>query len=150
MDHAQWDVFLLANRYTLLDQEVIDTLLPRCVREGVAIVDGAPLHNGLLATGTVPGARYDYAPASEQILDKVRGIEAACKRHGVPLLRAALNFPLGHEAIASIIPGPVTTAELASNLSHFHATIPPTLWDDLKAQGLLHNAAPAPVTPALK
>ncbi|HVX80054.1 MAG TPA: aldo/keto reductase [Devosiaceae bacterium] len=149
MDHAPWDVFLLANRYTLLDQRVVDHFLPRCVREGVAIVDGAPLHSGLLVTGAVPGARYDYAPASEEILDKVRRIEAVCRQHGVPLVRAGLNFPLGHEAVASVIPGPITPAELADNLAHFRAAIPPGLWDDLKRAGLLHPDAPAPNTPVL-
>jgi len=149
MDHAEWDVFLLANRYTLLDQAVLDRFLPRCLREGVSIVDGAPLHSGLLATGVVPGAKYDYAPASEAILDKVQRIEAVCRRHGLPLVEAALNFPLGHEAIAAIIPGPINTAELADNLRHFHATIPGGLWADLKAEGLLHQDAPAPTTPVL-
>lgn len=149
MSHAKWDVFLLANRYTLLDQDVLNGFLDRCVRDGVSIVDGAPLHNGLLATGAVPGARYDYAPASDAILDKVRRIEAICRTHDTPLVRAALNFPLGHEAVVSIIPGPVTQQELEANLAHFSAVIPPALWEDLKRDGLLHEKAPAPVTPVL-
>ena len=138
MDHATWDVFLLANRYTLLDQAVLDTFLPRCVKEGVAIVDGAPLNAGILATGAVPGAKYDYAPAPEAILEKVRRIEAVCRRHNVPMIHAALAFPLGHEAVASIIPGPSNAAEFTSNFAAYTTAIPDALWDDLKREGLLH------------
>jgi D-threo-aldose 1-dehydrogenase len=149
MDHAKWDVFLLANRYTLLDHAVLEKFLPRCVKEGVAIVDGAPLNAGILATGAVPGAKYDYAPAPEAILDKVRRIEAVCRAHDVPMIRAALAFPLGHEAVASIIPGPSTTAEFTSNFAAYTTAIPDALWDDLKREGLLHPEAPAPKTPIL-
>jgi D-threo-aldose 1-dehydrogenase len=149
MDHAKWDVFLLANRYTLLDQAVLDTFLPRCVKEGVAIVDGAPLNAGILATGAVPDAKYDYAPASGAILDKVRRIEAVCRKHNVPMIHAALAFPLGHEAVASIIPGPSTTAEFTSNFAAYTTTMPAALWDDLRDEGVLHRDAPAPRTPIL-
>lgn len=92
MDHGRFDVFLLANRYTLLDQEVIDTLLPRVQREGVAIVDGAPLNSGILATGPIPGAQFDYAPASEAMIEKTRRIKLLCDKYGTTLIRAALNF----------------------------------------------------------
>ena len=149
MDHAKWDVFLLANRYTLLDHAVLDTFLPRCVKEGVAIVDGAPLNAGILATGAVPDAKYDYAPAPEAILDKVRRIEAVCRAHDVPMIHAALAFPLGHEAVVSIIPGPSTTAEFTSNFAAYRTAMPAGLWDDLKREGLLHPDAPPPKTPIL-
>jgi D-threo-aldose 1-dehydrogenase len=149
LDEAPFDVFLLANRYTLLDQEVIDTLLPRCEREGVAIIDGAPLNSGILLTGAVPGAIFDYAPAREPILEKTRRIEAVCARHGVSLLRAALNFPLGHQAITSLIPGFARVSDLEQNLVHLSSAIPPALWEDLRAEGLIHKHAPAPVTPTL-
>lgn len=149
MDHARFDVFLLANRYTLLDQQVIDTLLPRVQREGVAIIDGAPLNSGILATGPVPGALFDYAPASEAMLEKARRIEALCLAHGTTLIRAALNFPLGHEAITAIIPGFSTAAEFADNLAGYRKAIPDALWSELRGQGLLHPDAPAPATPIL-
>ena len=149
MDHGRWDVFLLANRYTLLDQAVLDGLLPRCVREGVSIIDGAPLNAGILATGAVPGAQYDYAPASEAILDKVRRIEAVCRRYDTPLVRAALNFPLGHESVAAIIPGFAQPSDLDQNLAHYRARVPDELWVELKREGLLHPDAPAPRTPVL-
>ena len=149
MDHARFDVFLLANRYTLLDQVVLDHFLPRCVREGIAIVDGAPLNGGILATGAIPGAHYNYAPPSPEIVDRVSRLEAICERHGTPLVRAALNFPLAHPAITSIIPGPVRAGELADNLAHFHAVIPPALWDDFRREGLIHPQAPVPKAPVL-
>jgi D-threo-aldose 1-dehydrogenase len=149
MNHARFDVFLLANRYTLLDQGVIDTLLPRVRREGVAIVAGAPLNSGILATGPIPGALFDYAPASEAMLEKTRRIEALCRAHGTTLIRAALNFPLGHDAITAIIPGFSSAAELADNLLGYRKAIPDALWSDLKAEDLLHPDAPSPATPIL-
>ncbi len=149
MDHARWDVFLLANRYTLLDQEVIDTLLPRVEREGVAIVIGAPLNSGILATGPVPGAIFDYAPASEAMLEKTRRIEAICRSHGTTLIRAALNFPLGHKAITSIIPGFSNLGEFEDNMAGYRRAIPDAFWEELKREGLLHAAAPLPATPVL-
>lgn len=149
MNHGRFDIFLLANRYTLLDQEVIDTLLPRVQREGVAIVDGAPLNSGILATGPVPNAVYDYAPASAEMIDKTRRIEALCRKHGTTLIRAALNFPLGHEAITAIIPGFSNVAEFRDNMAGYRLAIPDALWAELRAEGLVHNDAPGPVTPVL-
>ncbi len=149
MDRARWDLHLLANRYTLLDQDVLELFLPRCLKEGVAIVDGAPLNAGILATGAVDGARYDYQPATPAILDRVRRVETICAEHGIPMVAVALNFPLGHDAIASIIPGFARPADLSQNLGHFRRAIPEALWADLREAGLLHPAAPVPKTPAL-
>jgi D-threo-aldose 1-dehydrogenase len=149
MNHARFDIFLLANRYTLLDQQVIDTLLPRVRREGVAIVDGAPLNSGILATGPVPNAIYDYAQASPEMIEKTRRIEELCRKHGTTLIRAALNFPLGHEAITAIIPGFSNVAEFNDNLAGYRKAIPDALWAELRSAGLLHPNAPGPVTPIL-
>lgn len=149
MNHARFDVFLLANRYTLLDQAVLDQFLPRVQREGVAIVIGAALNSGILLTGAVPGAQFDYAPASEEILARTRAIEDICKRHGVPLLRAALNFPLSHPAVTALLPGPSLARELDENLGHLRADIPAALWTELRDAGLIHPRAPLPVTPSL-
>ena len=149
MDHARFDVFLLANRYTLLDHAVVEGLLPRCQREGVSIIIGAPLNTGILLTGAVPGASFDYAPASEEMLEKTRRIEAVCRRHNVRLLRAAMNFPLGHPAVIALLPGPAKASELADNLSHLRADMPAALWEELKAEGVLHPDAPAPASPVL-
>lgn len=149
MNHARFDIFLLANRYTLLDQEVIDTLLPRVQREGVAIVDGAPLNSGILATGPVPNAIYDYAQASPEMIEKTRRIKELCDRHGTTLIRAALSFPLGHAAITAIIPGFSNVAEFNDNLAGYRKAIPDALWSELRAAGLVHPDAPGPVTPVL-
>ena len=149
MNHAHFDVFLLANRYTLLDQAVIDHLFPRIEREGTAIVIGAALNSGILLTGAVPGAQYDYAPAAEAILEKTRRIEEICRRHGVPLLRAALNFPLAHPAVTALLPGPSQVRELTENLGHLRAHIPPAFWTELRDAGLIHPAAPLPASPSI-
>lgn len=149
MDHGRFDVFLLANRYTLLDQEVIDTLFPRIEREGVAIVIGAPLNSGILATGPVPGASFDYAPASEAILEKTRRIKALTDKYGTTLIRAALSFPLGHPAVTGIIPGYTKLEEFEDNMAGYRLPIAAELWDELRAEGLIHPAAPSPITPVL-
>jgi len=149
MDHGRFDVFLLANRYTLLDQQVIDTLFPRIEREGIGIVIGAPLNSGILATGPVPGALFDYAPASEAMLDRTRRIEAIVERHGTTLIHAALNFPLGHPAVTAIIPGFSSMAEFTGNMAGYRRPLPSALWTDLASEGLIHPKSPHPVTPAL-
>ena len=149
MDHAAFDVFLLANRYTLLDQEVLGHFLPRVEREGVAVIVGAPLNSGILLTGAVPGARYDYAPAPGSVLERTRAIEAVCRRHGVPLIRAALSFPLAHPAVTALLPGMATVGELTQNLAHLRAEIPDAFWTELRESGLIHPEAPVPFTPML-
>ena len=150
MDHARFDVFLLANRYTLLDQEVLGEFLPRVQREGISVVIGAALNSGILLTGAVPGARYDYAPAPEAVLARTRAIEGVCRRHGVPLIRAALNFPLAHPAVTALLPGLATADELTQNLGHLRAEIPPAFWAELRESGLIHPEAPVPATPMLQ
>ncbi len=149
MNHARFDMFLLANRYTLLDQAVLDHFLPRVQREGVSIVIGAALNSGILLNGAVPGAMFDYAPASEEILEKTRRIEAIVKRHGVALIRAALNFPLAHPAVTALLPGPAVQRELIENIEHLRADIPAELWTDLRDAGLIHKDAPLPVSPSI-
>ena len=149
MDHARFDVFLLANRYTLLDQAVVEDFFPRVQREGISVIVGAALNSGILLTGAVPGAHYDYAPAPEAILEKTRAIEDMCNRHGVPLIRAALNFPLGHPAVTALLPGMSRADQLSQNLRHLRARIPPALWTDLREAGLIHREAPLPLSPSL-
>lgn len=144
MDRGRWDVFLLAGRYTLLEQGPLDTFLPRCAREGVSLVMGAPLNSGLLASGAVAGATYNYEPAPPAILERVRGMEAVCRAHGVPLAAAAFQFPLTHPNIVSVIPGMASRAQLEWNVARMTQPIPIALWADLKAQGLLRPDAPTP------
>ncbi len=138
------DFFLLAGRYTLMEQETLTDELPACVERGVGIVIGAVFASGLLATGPVPGARYDYREATPAEIDQVHGIKAICDRYGVPLTAAALQFPLAHPAVASVIPGPVSPAQVQSNVEAIRHPIPADFWRDLKAVGLLHEDAPTP------
>jgi D-threo-aldose 1-dehydrogenase len=138
------DFFLLAGRYTLLEQEALTAELPACVERGVGIVIGAVFNSGLGATGPVPGARYDYREATPPELDKAARIQAVCRRHSVPLAAAALQFPLAHPAVASVIPGPITPEQVQLNLAGVRHPIPPDLWRELKAERLLRQDAPTP------
>jgi D-threo-aldose 1-dehydrogenase len=141
---GDFDLFLLAGRYTLLEQDSLQSLLPLCEAKGIGIVLGGPFNSGILATGPRPGAFYDYDPASPYILERAGRIEAVCKVHGVPLAAAALQFPLAHPAVVSVIPGGQTPHELRRNLELLQHSIPAALWDDLKRSDLLREDAPVP------
>jgi D-threo-aldose 1-dehydrogenase len=144
LDLVDIDFFLVALRYTLMEQEVLDHEFPRCAEREVGVVVGGVLNSGILATGAVKGAKYNYADATPEALAKVSRIEAVCKRHDVPLIAAALQFPLGHPTVASVIPGAISPAQVDANLAHIRRPIPPDLWADLKREGLLHPDAPTP------
>jgi D-threo-aldose 1-dehydrogenase len=145
LERGDFDLFLLAGRYTLLEQESLTSFLPMCEKRGVGIVLGGPYNSGILATGPKPGAWFNYNPAPQDVLDKVAKIEAVCTAHGVRLIEAALNFPLTHPAVMSLIPGGQVAAEARSNLDILSARIPPALWAELKRQGLMRGDAPTPV-----
>jgi D-threo-aldose 1-dehydrogenase len=141
---GDFDCFLLAGRYTLLEQEALESFLPLCVRRDVGIILGGPYNSGVLATGAVEGARYNYVPAPPEILDRVRRIEAVCAAHGVRLIEAALQFVLGHPAVRTVIPGAVSGAEVRANVALLSRALPAALWSDLKSAGLLRPDAPTP------
>jgi D-threo-aldose 1-dehydrogenase len=141
---GDFDLFLLAGRYTLLEQESLESLLPLCVEKGIGIVLGGPFNSGILATGPTPGAFYNYNPAPPEILERVSRIEAVCRAHGVPLAAAALNFPLAHPSVVSVIPGGKSPLELRQNLDALRHPIPSSLWGDLKRAKLLREDAPVP------
>jgi len=141
-ERGDFDIFLLAGRYTLLEQEALDSFLPLCERRGIGIVLGGPYNSGILATGPRPGAWYNYDPAPAEILDRVAKIQAACERHGVRLIEAALQFPLLHPAVVSVIPGGQSAGEVRGNRAILDKVVPPELWQDLKAEGLLRADAP--------
>ena len=141
---GDFDCFLLAGRYTLLEQGALDTLLPWCVECDIALLIGGPYNTGILATGAVAGAYYDYAPAPPEILERVRRIEAVCGRHGVRLAGAALHFPLGHPNVAALIPGARSPEEVEQNRAIFEVDVPADLWAELKREGLLREDAPTP------
>jgi D-threo-aldose 1-dehydrogenase len=142
LERGDFDLFLLAGRYTLLEQEALESFLPMCEQRGVGIVLGGPYNSGILATGPKTGAWFNYNPAPADILEKVAKIEAVCKRHNVRLIEAALNFPLTHPAVVSLIPGGQSSAEVRSNLDVLSAKIPAALWTELKAEGLMRQDAP--------
>jgi len=139
---GDFDCFLLAGRYTLLDQSSLDSFLPLCEERSISVIIGGPYNTGILATGAVPGAYFDYQPAPPAILDRVRRIEEVCRRHGVQLATAALRFPLGHPRVAAVIPGARNPDEVRRNVAIFEASVPTALWEELKEEGLLRADAP--------
>ncbi len=145
MKAGDFDTLLVAGRYTLLEQEPLDELLPLCERRGTALVIGGGFNGGILATGAVPGAKWNYAPAPAPIMEKVRKIEAVCKRHNVPLAAAALQFLLAHPAVASHVPGTRTVEQMNQNLALVAHPIPKAFWQELKSAGLVRQDAPVPV-----
>ncbi|GBR08508.1 aldo/keto reductase [Acetobacter oeni] len=140
-----FDCFLLAGRYTLLEQEALDKFLPLCEARGAAVVIGGGFNSGILATGAVPGAKYNYSPAPEVIMERVVRIEAVCRDYGVPLPAAALQFVVAHPAIPSFCAGTRNTGQLEQNLKWFSYPIPSEFWADLKKRGLLRENAPVPI-----
>ena len=141
---GDFDIFLLAGRYTLLEQKALDSFLPLCEERGIGIVLGGPYNSGILAVGPQPGATYNYSKAPKDILERVRRIEAVCRRHKVKLPEAALRFPLAHPSVVSVIPGGVSPKEVKLNVKTLSANIPKALWKDLKAEGLMDARAPVP------
>ncbi len=135
------DLFLLAGRYTLLEQTALASFLPACSARGVGVIVGGPFNSGVLATGPVQGAMYNYAPAPPWVLDRVKSLEGVCGRHGVSLAQAALHFPFGHPAVVSVIPGGQTPGEVERNVATLGQPVPAALWSDLKAAGLMRADA---------
>lgn len=144
LKQRDFDCFLLAGRYTLLEQDALNAFLPLCEERGAAVIVGGGFNSGILATGAKPGAKYNYAPAPAQIMDKVARIEAVCAAHNVPLPAAALQFVVAHPAVPSFCAGTRTVAQLEQNLAWFNHPIPDEFWADLKAKGLLREDAPVP------
>lgn len=138
------DFVIVAMPYTLLDQSALATGMQRCIDEGISIVIGAPYASGILATGPGPAARYAYGIAPEDIQDKVRRIQAVCAAHGVNLKAAALQFPLAHPAVASVIPGGARPEEVTENIAMASAPIPAAFWAALKTERLIDPQAPVP------
>ncbi|WP_291828357.1 aldo/keto reductase [Bosea sp. (in: a-proteobacteria)] len=141
---GDFDTMLLAGRYSLLEQPALASFMPLALEKGIGLMLGGVFNSGILATGPVPGARYNYNPAPPEILARVAAIEAVCTRHGVPLRRAALQFPLGHAAVASLVMGAVAPAEVADQIAELSQPVPAALWAELKADGLLAADVPVP------
>jgi D-threo-aldose 1-dehydrogenase len=141
-ERGDFDIFLLAGRYTLLEQEALESFLPLCEAKGIGIVIGGPYNSGILATGPKPGAYYDYDIAPRHIIDRVTQIQDICRAHKVRMADAALQFPLRHPCVVSVIPGGQGVDEMAANIDSAGAEIPAELWADLKSNGLLRADAP--------
>ncbi|HEX5823964.1 MAG TPA: aldo/keto reductase [Candidatus Limnocylindrales bacterium] len=140
---GDFDVFLLAGRYTLLDQDALTELLPLCVEREVGILAGGVMNSGVLADPR-PGSRFNYVPAGEAIVERARRLAVVCERHGVPLRAAAIQFPLAHPAIRSLIAGVRRIDHLDEYPELMRRPIPTVLWDDLRAEGLIRAEAPVP------
>ena len=138
------DFVLVAMPYTLLDQGSLRTGMASCVKRGVSVIIGAPFASGILVTGSKADAKYAYGNASPEIQIKVQRIEAVCKAHGVALPAAALQFPLAHPAVVSIIPGASRASEVTQNIGAVEGSIPAAFWSDLKACKLIDADAPVP------
>src|SRR5215213_869241 len=142
---ADFDCFLVAGRYTLLDQAALPGLLPICEQKGIAIIIGGVYNSGILANLDNPDrATFNYQPAEQRWLDKAREIKVVCDRHNVPLQAAALQFPLAHPAVAVVLTGARSIDELDQNLDFMRHPIPSDLWAELKSTGLLPAEAPTP------
>jgi D-threo-aldose 1-dehydrogenase len=140
---GDFDCFLLAGRYTLLDQSGLADLLPVAAGRGISIIAGGVYNSGLLADPR-PGAMFDYAPAPAALVERARAIAAVCARHAVPLKAAAIQFPLGHPAVACVVIGARSVTEIEENTAMFTHPIPEALWSELKAEKLLPEGVPTP------
>src|SRR5690242_10662409 len=141
---GNFDCMLLAGRYTLLEQGGLEAFLPECVRRNVSVILGGPYNSGNLTGGVKPGATHDYVAASASLIEKAQKIEAVCRRHGVELGAAAMQFPLYQPAVCAVIPGALSVAEVKQNVSRRSAKIPADLWSELKREKLLDPSAPTP------
>lgn len=135
---ADFDCFLLAGRFTLLDQSGLDELLPLCLERGIAVIAGGAFNSGILADPR-PGAPYNYRPAPPELVERARRLAAVCEGHGVPLGAAAIQFPLRHPAVAAVLVGARSAAELEEDLRLFRWDVPDALWDDLSGQRLVRD-----------
>jgi D-threo-aldose 1-dehydrogenase len=139
---GDFDCFMLAGRYTLLDHTAGARFMPECKRRGIAVLMAAPFNSGILATGPVSGATYFYQDADADIVARTKRIVAVCERHGVALPAAALQFPLANEAVASVVTGMPAAAEVAANVAHMRAPIAPDFWRELVHEKLIDPGVP--------
>ena len=139
---GDFDCFLLAGRYTLLDQSSLAELMSVCLEKNVSLVLGGPYNSGILASDLGPKATYNYETAPVEIIDRARRIKTVCDRYTVPLKAAALQFGLLHPAVAATIPGPRSVTEVEENFRMAGHSIPGDLWTELKHEGLIDPLAP--------
>ena len=143
---GDFDCFLLAGRYTLLDQSGLAELLPLCEERRISIILGGPYNSGILASDLSSATTYFYKDAPPDVLERARQLKAASDRFEVPLKAAALQFGLAHPAVAATIPGARSATEVEENVEMAGYPIPNELWDELHRQGLIPDRAPTPGT----
>lgn len=141
---GDFDCMLLAGRYTLLEQGALDEFLPLCDQKNIGVLAGGTFNSGILASGPRAGSKYNYAEAPVAVRERVSRLGEVCRAHGVPLAAAAIQFPLGHPQVSSIVIGAVTPQEIRQNFELMTTPIPAALWRDLKTEGLLRADAPVP------
>jgi D-threo-aldose 1-dehydrogenase len=158
---AEFDCFLVAGRYSLLDQSALSELLPLCEERGIAFIAAGVFNSGILAhpdpqsisaVGTDPGSMsdwkdnvtFDYEPANPTVIARAARIKAVCGRHGIPLIAAALQFPLHHPSIPCVLVGPRTTEQVETNNQMLRLSIPHDMWRELKSESLIPDDAPTP------
>ncbi|MFM9942130.1 MAG: aldo/keto reductase [Hyphomicrobiaceae bacterium] len=144
LTEGDFDCFLIAGRYSLLEQPALAEVLPIAEKKNLGVILGGVFNSGILATGPIADARYNYTPAPPEILDKVRKMERVCLAHGVPLATVAMHFPLGHKAVSSLALGAVKPDEVRGNIAAIATKVPAALWADLKAEKLLDAHVPTP------
>src|SRR5436189_1808473 len=137
---GDFDCMLLAGRYTLLEQGALADFLPECVKRNVSVILGGPYNSGILTGGVTNSATHDYVQAPAPLIDKARRIEAVCRRHGVELGAAAMQFPLFHPALCAVIPGALSAAEVKQHVGRLSAKIPPELGRETKRGKLIDTA----------
>lgn len=146
MEYGAYDCFLLAGRYSLLEQTALDSFFGKCAEHGASVIVGGAYNSGILATGVRKGGTpyYNYEPAPRSIIERVAGIEELCDAYGIPLPAAALQFPLAHPCVASVIPGLGEERRIAQTLSLYETDIPEGFWRDMKASAFIREEAPTP------
>lgn len=141
---GDFDVILMAGQYSLLLQPALRSFLPLAEQKRIGIMLGGVFNSGILATGAVPGAKFNYREAPPEVMQKVAKIEAVCARHGTPIRTAAMRFALSHPAVISLVLGGVKPSEVTQNMADAEQNIPTALWAELKRDGLLAQDAPTP------
>ncbi|MFC0447591.1 aldo/keto reductase [Rhodococcus jostii] len=144
LERVDLDCVLLAGRYTLLEQDPVKDLLPLAVERAVAVVLGGVFNSGILATGAVPRAKFNYQPAPDEVRSRVRAIEKFCERHRVPLAAASIQFAAAHPAVRELLLGARNCDQLRQNAAWLETPIPAEFWDDLRAADLILDEAPTP------
>jgi D-threo-aldose 1-dehydrogenase len=141
---GDFDCMLLAGRYTLLEQGALDEFLPLCEAKNIGVLAGGTFNSGILASGPRAGSKYNYAEAPAAVRERVTRLGEICRAHGVPLAAAAIQFPLGHPKVASVVIGAISAQEIRENFELMAHSIPSELWSDLRSAGLLRADAPVP------